>query len=327
VARIMYASQALVRVSVYTEMERIRVSAVRNNIPEGVYTALLYQSGWFLQWKEGPGDALLRVMDRVARDTRHHSLRIVHSSRGPRLLSGPWSMAIVQSNEHADELSARVASLRRDMDRGVQYGPPEVWRRLSMPPWRGAAGPVTGPDPDPLQSILVCSASGPQPFELVQWLSEQYGGEVVHRRYAGARDLDVGTDYVDSPQRDRVLRVIAMARKGLAVPLTRAFLADYSHLVMLLSAEAEHNRKLMGLVEQACAGMRKSPALLGVGGTPQAHSEMLALANRHGMSYLDAGSPAGHHSADRWRVIEPHLARWNPAEDSAWPIVPLLRTG
>ena len=66
VARVVYASESNLHDSIYAEMERIRASAVRHNVPAGVHTALLYQSGWFVQWKEGPGDALLKLMDRVA---------------------------------------------------------------------------------------------------------------------------------------------------------------------------------------------------------------------------------------------------------------------
>jgi hypothetical protein len=115
VARFMYASQALVHGPIYPEMERIRASAVRHNEPGGVATALLYQSGWFAQWKEGPPEAVLRVMDRVSADLRHHSMQIVHSSRGPRLLAGPWSMSIVQCDDPPSDMAQRIDLLQREM--------------------------------------------------------------------------------------------------------------------------------------------------------------------------------------------------------------------
>ena len=43
VARIMYASQARITQSVYSEMEKIRHSALKHNEPAGIATALLYQ--------------------------------------------------------------------------------------------------------------------------------------------------------------------------------------------------------------------------------------------------------------------------------------------
>jgi hypothetical protein len=89
VARIMNASQAKISQCINAEMDRIRASALKRNEPAGIATALLYQSGWFVQWKEGPGPQLLETMDRVASDRRHHDLRVIHSSRGPRLLGEP----------------------------------------------------------------------------------------------------------------------------------------------------------------------------------------------------------------------------------------------
>ena len=112
VARIMYASQASIRHSVYQEMEKIRSSAVKHNEPAGIATALLHQSGWFVQWKEGPAPALQKIMERVAGDVRHFDMRVVHRSRGPRLLTGPWSMAIVQCHETPAEMEARVQHLK-----------------------------------------------------------------------------------------------------------------------------------------------------------------------------------------------------------------------
>jgi len=323
VARLVYASQADVDGSVYAEMERIRASAVRHNEPLGVHTALLYQSGWFVQWKEGPGPALLRIMDKVATDPRHHSMRIVHSSRGPRLLSGPWSMAIVQCNEPASDMAWRVTELRRAMDQGLQYAPPAVWRRLSTPMRHPGANRQT--DPDAFQRVLVCAAAGLGSFELVQWLGREHGEEVVHRRFAGAQFLDVGTDYVDFADEERVMRVIAMARKGLLLPLTRAFLPDYSHIVLLLCGDPEYDVALVQKVAQACAGLVAPPALLGVARTAEAHQSAFTAAHHLGMIYLECHADPEDHAAS-WASIQPQLARWRHAANSGSAIVPLRRT-
>jgi hypothetical protein len=313
VARIVYASVACIEGSVYAEMERIRASAVRHNEPAGVYTALLYQSGWFVQWKEGPGDALLRIMDRVAGARRHTGLRIVHSSRGPRLLAGPWSMAIVQCDDAPAEMAARVAELRRAMEAGAQFAPPAVWRRLSTPMFH--PGAARQGDPDAFQRILVCSSAGQDSFDLVRWLAADQNQEVVHRRFAGAQDLDVGTDYVDFAQDERVLRVIAMARKGLLLPLTRAFVPDYSHIVLLLSGDAERDQALLAKVAQACAGVLVPPALLGVAEAEETHREAFATAHRLGLIYLPAQAPLEDGGAV-WRAIQPLLATWRDAANS-----------
>jgi hypothetical protein len=313
IARIVYASESCIGGGVYAEMERIRARAVQNNVPNGIHTALLYQSGWFVQWKEGPGEALLKVMDRVAADPRHHSIRVVNSSRGPRLLDGPWSMAIVQTNEHRESMARRVARLRRSMENGVQYSPPAAWRQLSTPLDHPGAAQQT--NPDAFQRILVCAASGSPSFELARWLAARHQQPLVHRRFAGDHGLDVGTDYVDFSDGDRVLRVIAMSRKGLALPLTRAFVPDYSHIVLLLSGEPERDLPLLDKVAAACAGLASPPVLLGVAQHRAAHSRPFALAHRLGLIYLDAQAHP-HDCADVWAAVHPLLTRWREAANS-----------
>jgi hypothetical protein len=319
VARIMYASQAAIDGPVYAEMERIRASAVRHNEPAGIATALLYQSGWFVQWKEGPGAALRALMDRVAGDPRHRFLRIVHSSRGPRLLHGPWSMAIVQCDEAPADMERRVTELKREIDAGMQFAPPALWRRLSTP--MRHPGAMRQQDPDAFQRLLVCAAVGTTSFDLVQSLAVRHGAALVHRRFAGATDLDVGTDYVDFEEGERVLRVIAMARNGLLLPLTRAFLPDYSHLVLLLSGEPDRDLALMDRVVQACGRLPQPPALLAVAAHASAHAQPFGLARRCGLVYLstvaDPYDPAG-----CWQAIRPLLALWQHAANSGGLVVP-----
>ena len=314
VARIMYASQARITQSVYSEMEKIRHSALKHNEPAGIATALLYQSGWFVQWKEGPGPELLKIMDRVAGDARHHDLRVVHRSRGPRMLTGPWSMAVVQCNETPADMEDRVRILKELVDDGRQFSPAAIWRRLSTP--MEHPGALRQEDPDAFQRVLVCSAAGTSSFDLVNWLGEQHETEVVHRRFAGAHALDVGTNYVDFEQGGRVLRVIAMARHGLSVPLTRAFMSDYSHFVLLLSIDGDRNLELMERVLRAYSTLSHPPVLVGVASMPEMHTLPHTLARRFRIPYQLAIADSREWEAS-WHAIEPLLACWHQAANSS----------
>lgn len=314
VARIMYASQASIRHSVFQEMEKIRASALKHNEPAGVATALLHQSGWFVQWKEGPAAALQAIMEKVANDVRHFDLRIVHRSKGPRLLAGPWSMAIVQCNETPAEFELRVQQLKRQVDGGMQFSPAAVWRRLSTP--MKHPGAMRQQDPDAFQRVLVCASSSMGSFDLVRWLGEQNDVEVVHRRFAGAQELDVGTDYVDFEQEGRVWRVIAMARHGLHLPLTRAFIPDYSHFVLLLSIDPERNAQLMQRVLRAYEFLSHPPALIGVASRPEMHTVPATLARRFGLPYLTAVADSRDADAT-WSAVQPLLVHWQQAANSS----------
>jgi hypothetical protein len=269
VARIVYASQAKIGGSVYSEMEGIRAAAMRHNPPVGVHTALLFQSGWFVQWKEGPAQAMASLMERVARDPRHHSLRIVHSSHGRRLLDGPWSMAIVQRAEKPDDMTLRVLQLRDRIHGGLQYAPPSVWRQLSTPIQLPAA--ALRAEPDVFQRVLVCAALGSASMELVHWLGHRMNANVVHRRFAGSQDRDISTNLVDFIHDGDVLRVIAMARAGLALPLTRAFMPDFAHVMLLLCGNAGRDLGLLHSVASAMSGLAAPPVLLGVAAEAQSH--------------------------------------------------------
>ncbi|MGZ5196064.1 MAG: BLUF domain-containing protein [Ramlibacter sp.] len=324
VARIVYASQARIQGSVYAEMERIRACAVRHNEPAGIHTALLYQSGCFVQWTEGPGDALLRLMDHVSGDRRHEGMRIVHSSRGPRLLAGPWSMAIVQCNDSPVEMMARVNRLREMMEAGTQCSPPAAWRQLSTP--MRHPGAAQQADPDAFQRILVCSSWANESFELVDWLARRTRQEVVHRRFAGAKDLDVGTDLVDFQEEGRVMRVIAMARKGLTLSLTRAFLPDYAHLMLLLCGEREHDLALLHRVAEACAGLASPPLLLGVAQDDATHNEAFAIAHHLGLIYLKCDARPDS-PAEAWSAAFPVLSLARDAANSGYPAATPQRVG
>jgi hypothetical protein len=314
VARVLVASRSNVRDAVYREMERIRASALKHNVPVAVATALLYQSGWFVQWKEGPEAPLQQILERVAADGRHCDLRVVHRSRGPRLLTGPWSMAIVQCNEAPAELEHRITGLLRQQEDGLEFSPPAAWRRISTPMQH--PGALRQQDPDAFQRVLVCAAAGVGSFELVGWLGDLHRAEVVHRRFAGAQDRDVGSDYVDFEQEERVWRVIAMARNGLHLPITRAFLPDYSHVVLLMCAEAERNTQLLQRVLAAFDSVQHPPALIGLATRAALHAAPSELARHFDLPYLPVVADAlGPHEV--WKAIEPLLLDWRDAANSS----------
>jgi hypothetical protein len=213
-----------------------------------------------------------------------------------------------------------VELLRHELEQGRQHSPQTVWRRLSTP--MRHPGAAQQHEPDAFQRVLVCAAEGMASFDLVHWLARSRGEEVVHRRFAGAYELDVGTDYVDFSEDGRVLRVIAMARHGLALPLTRAFLPDYSHVVLLLCGDPGRDGFLAQRVGQACREIATPPQLLGLADAAAAHHGLAAVAARWGLVYRAADCRGGG-APRQWRALAPLLAGWRHAANSVWPVVPL----
>lgn len=316
--RLMYASLCTVKTSVFDEMQRIRAHALKRNVADDVHVALLYQSGWFVEWMEGPSKGVHAVMARVARDTRHRQIRLLHSSHGRRRLSEPWSMAITQTQELPTDFARRVMEMREHHRLGQELDPAAVWRRLSTPLTHpGAREQALN---DHFQRVIVVSAQGTDSFDLVRWLGQSQEAEVVHRRFAGARDdmLDVATDYVDVDTGAVVRRVIAMARNGLQIGLTQAFLSDYSHAVLLLSGDAERDHQLMVRMVAACEQQPRRPVLLGVGSPACKHAELRRLAHKGGLVYLDCERGPDDGVSAVWAATEPALDL-SLATQSGWP--------
>lgn len=318
VVRVVYASRSNVSNSVYEEMRKIREQALCRNVADGVNVALLHQSGWFTQWMEGPAPGVQALLARVTNDSRHQSLYMLHQSNGPRRLTEPWSMAVVQTQEPAADFASRVVTLRGEYARNSVLDPASVWRRLSTP--LSHPGATQQAQSDHFQRVMVCSSQGSDSFGLVRWLGREYSAEVVHRRFVGScpNSPDVGTDYVDLATDTVVRRVIAMARNGLQIGLTQAFLVDYSHVILLLSGSEERDRSLVDRLHVACAYLAHRPVIVGLGPPSCDHTALQRLARSGGMVYLDCLLAADMGPESLWAAAESVLNQ-GVAVNSVWP--------
>ena len=308
VQRLLYASQCCVQGAIFEEMHRIRDHALQRNVPDQVHVALAYQAGWFMEWMEGPAAGVQAVMRRLVNDPRHRNLQVVHKSHGLRRLTQPWSMAFRHDHEHPADFERRLAALpRREAQPGLE--PASIWRRLSMP--LKALGVAGRAENELYQRVLVCSARGTESFELVRWLGQAYRCKVTSQRLAGAesRVLDVANDYVDLAGRpDAMLRrVVAMARNGLQIGLFQAFLADYSHMVLLLCGDKKHDEDLIRILISACSRLAHRPVLLGVGRPGCDHAGLRDLAREGALVYLDCDLGCSRETKSIWAAAEPAL--------------------
>jgi FAD-dependent sensor of blue light len=308
VDRLLYASLCCVNGPVFEEMHRIRDHALERNVADDVYVALLYQAGWFMQWMEGPAAGVRAAMRRVARDPRHRNLRLLHLSRGQRRLTQPWSMAYTQEHEQSADFQRRATALREKRSHEPS-DPASVWRRLSMPLNSPAgAGSI---ESDCFQRVMVCSARGTESFDLVHWLGQANRRRVMSHRLAGAQAevRDVATHYVDldGGPGEVVRRVVAMARNGLHIGLTQAFLPDYSHLIVLLSGEANRDADLINMLVASCWRLSHRPVLVGVAPAGCAHAALRDVAREGGLVYLDCDLGGRLGPAAMWAVTVPAL--------------------
>lgn len=120
-----YLSTA-VRVPTHEELDRLLEVSQRNNSRDGISGALLHQDGSFLQYLEGPADALYALYRRIKASPLHHSLiELLDEPLAHRHFAG-WHMGFaeppaswMQALSQARWMSA-VGGLRDD---GAQAAP------------------------------------------------------------------------------------------------------------------------------------------------------------------------------------------------------------
>lgn len=316
VERVICASVATDRNEVYATMERIRERALHHNPSVGIHVALLYQSGWYLHWAEGPKAAVHALFDRIRQDPRHKDQMVLHHSRGRRLLMTPWSMLLSPSTESPGDFERRVLALREQMKRGIQYGPTSVIRQLIMPLRMKHTGDLS--DPEAYHRVVVCSASGNGAFGLVHWLSQQNGLPKESRRIAGESDLDSGSEYVEFLFDGSPCRVIAVARAGVAHGLHRSLVPDWRFLVLLFDHEMKRNLGLLERVRDAFQDHHRVPELIGLAPDPSTLILVDRFARQMGLQLLDGGQVASEDSESAWAAISARLERIGPPRRSDW---------
>ncbi|MFW5330755.1 BLUF domain-containing protein [Hydrogenophaga sp. ZJX-1] len=306
VGRLVYASVCLVQEAVLDEMRRIRDHALVNNGPQGIRVALLYMSGWFVEWMEGPEGAIQALLQRVAQDSRHQGIKVIHRSVGRPRLFRPWIGAIVQTPERPDAFGMRVFEQLDRFESGQVVDPASVWLALCSPAVTAMPTPL-GQYP----RIMLLSARGARAFDLITWLASVHQQPLVRRRFAGAADdaHDVESDYLDLPAHGQQgLRLIANARKGLAMGMTHAFLPDYTAVVVLLDQDATANQRIVDRVLAACRQVHHLPTIVGLGTPAELTTDLMEQVERQGLAWCTARTRTGQPElGDYWGALLPAL--------------------
>ncbi len=94
--QIMYSSQATKPMTV-TDLEVILEDARTGNAARNVTGALVYTDGVFFQIIEGDKDVVHKLMASIARDSRHHSVKVFYEAEVDVRTFESWSMAYVRT--------------------------------------------------------------------------------------------------------------------------------------------------------------------------------------------------------------------------------------
>jgi hypothetical protein len=101
--RIMYSSQASAPLGV-AGLQQILDDARTGNEAHDVTGVLVYVDGVFFQVLEGDREVVRRLMASIARDTRHHSVKVFHEAEAGERAFASWRMAFLSAT--AEQMSA-----------------------------------------------------------------------------------------------------------------------------------------------------------------------------------------------------------------------------
>lgn len=87
-------------------------AAERANGSVGLTGALLYHEGQFVQVLEGPGEEVEQTFERICRDFRHETVRLLDLQRVSARVFSEWGMASVADHEDiADPMRAKIGEI------------------------------------------------------------------------------------------------------------------------------------------------------------------------------------------------------------------------
>ena len=108
--QVAYCSRAAPEVDAST-VERIVATARRTNPAQGITGLLVFGSGVFFQWLEGPRDHITGLMAKILRDPRHDEVvTLSHSEEVRERLFPDWSMELVTPDQIREVLLDALAS-------------------------------------------------------------------------------------------------------------------------------------------------------------------------------------------------------------------------
>jgi uncharacterized Fe-S cluster-containing MiaB family protein len=94
-----------------SDVDRIVATARRTNPRQGITGLLVFGSGVFFQWLEGPRDHVTGLMDQIRRDPRHDEVVMLSQSEEVRERLFPdWSMELVTPDQIREVLLDALAN-------------------------------------------------------------------------------------------------------------------------------------------------------------------------------------------------------------------------
>ena len=267
--RFVGASIAHMPGSVIEQLLAMRGQIAKFNALRQLRTVLLYTGGWFLQWHEGPTEAVERTWEISRSHTTHHHPRVVHRSVGAPVLVEPVQIAALVGPDKTTDIARKLFDIDREQER-APLEPVEIWRRMAAPPSGRFAGL-----PDSSHRALVVVSEYTESVELIKALAEHCRVPMNYQRFAGP-DLhtgDAGAAYVDIGHWGHRTRVQALSRHVLGYGIARLAFARVDGVVLLLNRKPQSASALREAVAPFLSALHPEPEFHVVGLNGRSHIE------------------------------------------------------
>ncbi|CEG09097.1 Sensors of blue-light using FAD [Afipia felis] len=90
-----------------SELRKLVLSAGTKNRDRGITGGLMFNRNYFAQVLEGDQTSVSDLFCRIAKDTRHRSIVIVHASIVDGRMFEHWSMGLAEKTETAEKLNSK----------------------------------------------------------------------------------------------------------------------------------------------------------------------------------------------------------------------------
>ena len=266
--RLIGASVSRMPGSVMDQLLAMRADICRYNHPRGLSMALLYCGGWFLQWLEGPAEAVEQAWIHTQSHPAHTSLRVIHRSMGPSSLTEPLHIVTLHSRDKATDVARRLYQVERERALGWSAEPAEIWQRMSAP--------CQVQSDDVMATVarrvvIAVTSEYTESVDLIKAIAERRHSVVNYQRLADSNisNGDVGAAYVDVACANHVARVQALSRRALTNSMVKLSLHQMHCAVLLLGNRPQPAANLAASVANLVASIPTRPAVRVIGPSHQ----------------------------------------------------------
>ncbi len=264
VHRLMGASVCRMPGSVVEQLLGLRAAISHFNMNRGLRSAFLYSNGWFLQWHEGPQEAVDEMWALAQAHPGNAHARIVHRSDGAATLPRPLHIASLHSRDKPSDVARRIYAVERERELGWIAEPAEIWQALSAPCLIEGADVMAAVA---RSHIVAVTSEFNESVDLVKAVAERSRAPVSYQRFADGdpRMPDIGAAYVDTATGGQVTRLQAFSRRALEDGMVQLSLRRMHCLVLLLGNRPRPTTRLAATTAALLAGMPQRPPVRLVG--------------------------------------------------------------